>query len=272
MQKAPPRNPCAKTFIYVSAKLKLLYIYKSFWKGLGNLFRERFPKKIEMYKTETHLHTAESSGCGKLSAEEIIIRCHDAGYNTVFVSDHFTAPSLARFGNMPWEETIERYLCGFRAAETAGRQLGMHILLSAEIRFNGSVNDYLLYGIDETFLLSCRDAFAMGIHDFLPYAHAHGVTVIQAHPLRDGKCIPTPQDADGFEVYNSNPRHDNHSADALALAKQYGILITSGSDAHRIEDIAGGGILTDMPITSAAEYIAALRSGQYRCIGTPEQI
>ncbi|MBE6561920.1 MAG: histidinol phosphatase [Ruminococcaceae bacterium] len=225
-----------------------------------------------MYKTETHLHTAESSSCGKLCAEEIITRCHGAGYTTVFVSDHFTRKSLARFGDLPWEAAVDRYLRGFRAAEETGRQLGMHVLLSAEIRFDGSINDYLLYGIDEAFLLACRDTFSMDIHKFLPFAHEHGVTVIQAHPLRDGKCTPMPEDVDGFEVYNTNPRHDNHSADALALAKQHHLLITSGSDAHRVEDIAGGGILTDTPITTAAEYIAALRSGQYRCIGAPEQI
>ena len=225
-----------------------------------------------MYKTETHLHTSEVSRCGKVSAAEMISRCKDAGYTTVFVSDHITPAYFKRYGELTWEEKISRHLRGYRAAKEAGDTLGVCVLLSSELRFEDSVNDYLLYGIDEQFLLECRDIFSMQIEAFIDYAHARGVSVIQAHPMRSGKCTPTPLHVDGMEVYNTNPRHENFTAETLAVAVQHGLLITSGSDAHRPEDVARGGIITDTPITSAAEYIAALRTGKYRCLGIPENI
>ena len=43
----------------------------------------------KMFRTETHLHTAETSPCGRVSAVELIRQYYDAGYKTVFVSDHF---------------------------------------------------------------------------------------------------------------------------------------------------------------------------------------
>ena len=72
-------------------------VYISFWKVRG------FSRNNEMYKTETHLHTSEVSRCGKVSAAEMISRCKDAGYTTVFVSDHITPAYFKRYGELTWE-------------------------------------------------------------------------------------------------------------------------------------------------------------------------
>ena len=225
-----------------------------------------------MFKTEPHLHTSESSGCGKLPAAEMITAYHAAGYTTVFVTDHYTTASFAKRAGSTWEEKMDTYLTGYRAAKAAGDALGMHVLLGAEIRFTENCNDYLLYGADETFLTSCYAWLERPAADFLPFAHAHGVTVIQAHPMRDGKCIPMPQAADGFEVYNTNPRHENFCSETLAAADRHGLLITGGSDAHRPEDVARGGILTETPILCGEDYIRALRGGNYRCLADGKPI
>ena len=42
-----------------------------------------------MYKIETHMHVSETSGCALLSAEEMIKRYAEAGYDTVFSTDHY---------------------------------------------------------------------------------------------------------------------------------------------------------------------------------------
>lgn len=41
-----------------------------------------------MFKTETHLHTLEVSICGKVRANKMVELYHDAGYQTICVSDH----------------------------------------------------------------------------------------------------------------------------------------------------------------------------------------
>ena len=42
-----------------------------------------------MFKTETHLHTSEGSGCARMSAEEMVMAYHNAGFKTLFISNHF---------------------------------------------------------------------------------------------------------------------------------------------------------------------------------------
>ena len=53
-----------------------------------------------MFKTETHLHTAEVSSCSKIKAREMIRKYYEAGYSTVFVSDHFQTNSIDYLGDI----------------------------------------------------------------------------------------------------------------------------------------------------------------------------
>ena len=41
-----------------------------------------------MYKIELHLHTKYSSGCGQMSAQELISGYKAAGYAGIVVTDH----------------------------------------------------------------------------------------------------------------------------------------------------------------------------------------
>ena len=50
---------------------------------------------------------------------------------------------------------------------------------------------------------------------------------------------------DGVEVLNLNPRHDSRNDRAEEYAALHGLLRTGGSDCHRSEDIAAGGILAE---------------------------
>ena len=215
-----------------------------------------------MFKTETHLHTSEVSPCGQVSAEEMVRRYFEAGYKTIFVSDHVYTKKFQTFGDIPWSEKIDLYLEGYKKAKAVGDELGMNIILSAEVNFNGCPNDYLLYGIDEDFLKGCPDLLDMGIERFYPYAKERGVTVVQAHPLRNGRCVPTPDFVDGLEVYNSNCRHENFTEKLLEIAKETDKPMTSGSDAHRIEDIALAGVITENEIKTAKDYTDALKGGK----------
>ena len=100
-----------------------------------------------MFKTETHLHTDESSSCGKVPAREMVELYHKAGFKTLFISDHFQARSFDKMGDeLSWEQKVDRFLEGYRAAKAAGEELGMNILLSAELRLSALKNHYLLYG------------------------------------------------------------------------------------------------------------------------------
>lgn len=214
-----------------------------------------------MYKIETHLHTKPASTCGKLEPEEMIRLYHEAGYSTVFVSDHFAEHHFAQWGeDCSWQEKVGHMYEGYLRAKAVGERLGMHVLFSPELSLGA--NHFLLYHADLAFLTQREDYFQMTPEEFYPIAKAHGITVIQAHPFRDEKCTPYPLCADGFEVINSNPRHENFDEKTIALAKEYPLLLSAGSDAHRLEDIGGAAVVSPYEITTTAEYLALLKSGK----------
>ena len=65
-----------------------------------------------MWKIETHLHTKEGSDCARLWAVDQIRECAKAGYNTVFVTDHYSKPVFDRFPDLSWEEKVQKFLAG----------------------------------------------------------------------------------------------------------------------------------------------------------------
>lgn len=219
-----------------------------------------------MFKTETHLHTAEVSRCGKKRAFEMIRAYKAAGYSTVFVSDHFQANTLDTLGDIPWEEKISIFLSGYYYAKYEGDQIGVCVLPALEICFPDAPNHYLVYGITREMLCAYPALHTYGIARFSEIAKKHGLFVVQAHPHRDGHCFPTPQYVDGVEAYNSNPRHEDMSERSEAVARENGLSTIGGSDAHREEDVAGSGILTEERIETAEQFIRLVREGNCKVL------
>ena len=109
--------------------------------------------------------------------------------------------------------------------------------------------------------------FRMGIAAFAPLAREAGALLVQAHPYRK-KCTPAfACYLDGVEVLNLNPRHDSRNDRAEEYAALHGLLRTGGSDCHRSEDIAAGGILAEELPEDTAGFVRLLRSGKYTIIG-----
>lgn len=218
-----------------------------------------------MYKTETHLHTYPVSACSKLCPEELIRLHKEAGYDTVIISDHFARyhyEKMEAYLGKPltWEEYVDAFSSGYEMAKRAGEQYGLRVLYSVELTLD--VDHFLLYGADRSFLMLRQDIFGLTAAELYAHAKKHGVTVIQAHPLRDEKCTPHPDCVDGFEIFNSHPRHRNHNEEVLAIADQYPQLLrTAGSDVHQSVDVGGTAVLSEEPITSVEDYLALLRSG-----------
>ncbi len=226
-----------------------------------------------MYKIETHLHTAEVSACGHLCAAEMMRLYAEAGYSTVVVTDHCKKGYFDRCGDLPWEEKAAMFFRGGEAAKEAGEPLGLTVLTAAELSFKKTApNDYLVYGFDREFLTAHPDVFEWELSRFHEAARARGMLVIQAHPHRDGNCRPTPEFVDGFEIYNSNPRHEDYSELSERCAREHHLLWTAGSDAHRTEDVAGSGLLSETPVRTMEELIALIRSGRQQMIRREEML
>lgn len=216
-----------------------------------------------MFKTETHLHTKPVSNCGQILPKDMIDLYHDAGYTTVFVSDHFARHHFDKFGeNLTWQQKTEMLYGAYLEAKKRGEEYGMKVLFSPELSLDG--NHYLLYGADMNFLNSKEDIFDMTFEEFYHHAKKFGITIIQAHPYRDGSCFPTPEYIDGIEAVNTNPRHDNFDEKCFELAKKYNFPMSAGSDAHRLEDVAGAAVVSETEITSTEEYLSLLKAGKLK--------
>ncbi|MBE7038733.1 MAG: PHP domain-containing protein [Ruminococcaceae bacterium] len=217
-----------------------------------------------MYKTEPHMHLKEVSSCSHLMADEMIKLYRKEGYDTVFVTDHFTTRYFNLLGDIPWEDKITIFLSAYYKAVEAGKKEGITVLMGAE--FTIESNHYLGYGVTREFLNMYPDLDKKSIKEFSAIAKKHNIFLVQAHPFRDEKYYPTPEYVDAIEVYNSNPRHEDFSEKSFQLAKENGLYMSAGSDTHRKEDVGKSGILSDTKIESSKDFISLIKSGRAKII------
>ncbi len=218
-----------------------------------------------MYKIETHLHTTHTSKCGWLEAPEITAGYQAAGYSAITVTDHYnrTTFEYLDIDLHSKADKLEAFLTGYRRMCEEGEKRGIRIYRGAEIRFDECDNDYLLYDWPDALLEDPEAVFHLGIAAFAPLAREAGALLIQAHPYRKG-CTPAIACyLDGIEIRNLNPRHENHNERAVEYAEQFHLIQLGGSDCHRKEDIAAGGILSDTLPEDTKELADLIRSGSY---------
>ena len=63
---------------------------------------------INKYLTEMHLHTKETSNCGKMPAAETVESYISLGYNTIVVTDHFSTHTYYKYN---YNFTIFDFVC-----------------------------------------------------------------------------------------------------------------------------------------------------------------
>lgn len=227
-----------------------------------------------MYKIELHMHTKYSSVCGELTARELAEGYRAAGYSAVAVTDHYNRETFAMKGVdlLATGDKLGPYLEGYdRMREEADRQ-GLVVYRGAELRFDGSQNDYLLFHYPDELLAEPERIFTMTLAEFIPLSRAAGAVLIQAHPFRK-KCAPADLALlDGVEVSNRHPGHVNRNELALALAGQDPRLLqTGGSDCHEACHIGRGGILSETLPADDEALAALLRSRAYAPIWGAER-
>ena len=216
------------------------------------------------YRYETHFHTDEVSYCGTVPAAEAVKAYCEQGYTGITVTDHYYGGLLRDFGgNDNWEAAVDRWMLGYRLAKEAGDACGLDVFLGMELRFEGSPEDYLVYGIDRQFLLDHPKLYDLKPDTFSVLAKEYGLYFGQAHPYRPGlkRCDPTL--IDGVEGFNGNKRHNSHDAQAQAFGKDNGLIITSGADFHEWEDLARGGMVSSVRVENETHWVELLKSGVF---------
>jgi histidinol phosphatase-like PHP family hydrolase len=209
---------------------------------------------MNFYRYETHAHTSEVSSCGKVSAEEMVGLYHKAGYRGIIFTDHLYDGFIQRIGGS-WKNAVDHYLIGYRTAKQTGEKLGMDIMLGMELRFDGTDEDYLVYGFDEEYLYNNPYPNRNTLASFRASVQGKGMLIFQAHPYRKNLQVAPPELLDGVEGFNGNPRHNSRNDKAFAYCLANGLFLSSGSDAHQPQDVGRGGIGLTKRIRSGREFV-----------------
>ena len=218
---------------------------------------------MEKYLTELHLHTKESSSCGCIPAKEMIELYKKEGYLTVVVTDHCSKSKFDRLGNISWKEKIEYVYKGFKIANEYGKKLGMNILLGTEITLYSTDSDYLIYGIDEEFLYENENIYEYSLEKLYDICNKNGYLLVQAHPFRDNIELAPIQYIYGIEVFNGCQDEVSRNDKALEYGMSTDKILTSGSDFHRLPDLARGGIITEVEIKNIEQLVEILRTRKF---------
>lgn len=224
------------------------------------------------YKYETHLHTCFGSRCGVSKGRDYIRLYQDAGYDGIFVTDHFFHGNCAVDQTLPWAEQVNWYCSGFEDALEEGEKLGFKVFFGWEENFQH--DEYLIYGLDKAWLLEHPEVKQWTRQQQFEEVHKYGGVVVQAHPFRDRSYITrihlNTKYVDGVEVYNAaNPLYVNSLA--LTYARKLGKVMTAGSDIHSAQKFAPGnitGVSFPEPLESAADFAQRLTSGVQPCLLT----
>ena len=213
------------------------------------------------YRYETHLHTHFGSLCGVASGKDYIQPYLDAGYTGIFVTDHFFAGNCAVDQTLPWKEQVEWYCRGYEDAKEEGDKRGLQVFFGWEQNFSG--DEYLIYGLDQAWLLEHPEVKRFTRAQQLQAVHAAGGCVVQAHPFRDRSylraiCL-SPDCMDAVEVCNAANRTPNN-VHAYHYAKHLGLPMLGGSDIHSLKMFDHiSGIELPTPLTDEKDLARRVR-------------
>lgn len=212
------------------------------------------------YLYDTHIHTVETSPCGRIPAVKTVDYYAEHGYSGLIITDHLHSQFLDMHDSGDWQHVMDMYLRGYKAAKQRGDEIGFSVILGSEMRFTDNDCDYLVYNIDEEWLRTHPYVICQSEKDFFRQYHSE-VLIMQAHPFRDGNTEIFEDAIHGIEVINTNERHENHTDRALELCSRHPEYhFQCGSDMHKRPDRCRAGVLLPERITDSFQYAEMIRS------------
>lgn len=218
-----------------------------------------------VYKYELHCHTGDVSLCAKSKACEVVKFYKDAGYDGVVITDHYSPQTFLLNSLFP-QRHIDKYMKGYkRVKELAGEDFT--VLLGCEVRFFFTIDDFLIYGVDEDFLRNSGNLMTKYLRRLFRLCDEKRLILLEAHPFRELRFRHDPKLLHGCEVFNGKDAGRPANEKAKKWAEKNGFsVVTSGGDFHDKDDTVPGGIITKEPIKTNEDLLRILRSGNYTLI------
>ena len=227
---------------------------------------------MRRYYYETHLHTLQSSKCGKVDAAEMVRLYKDAGYTGVVITDHFIGGNTAIDRSLPWEEWVNQFCRSYEIAKAEGDEIGLQVFFGWESGFKGT--EFLIYGLDKQWLLDHPQIRDCTVQEQYELVSADGGLVIHAHPYRIRSyhrdihlypdCIDAVEAVNGAHsssVIEATPQDLRANRLAEIYSKEYCFPVTSGSDQHG-SNLYYGGMAFSRKMEDIHDLIRAIRVGE----------
>ena len=213
-----------------------------------------------MYKYDTHVHTAEASGCATASGAEQARRYKELGYDGIIITDHFFNGNSAIHNYYDWYDRVRQFCKGYENAKAEGDKIGLKVFFGIEYSYFGT--DLLTYGVDKNWLYQNDNIMDVSVYEYIKRVHDAGGIIVHAHPFREASYINEvklmPKWVDGVEVYNAGNYDEKFNERAKWYAEQYNLPITAGTDNHHLTAERISGICTEQSLESIEDYIDAV--------------
>ena len=191
---------------------------------------------------DLHCHTLPLSTCSALHPEQLIEIARERGLDGICLTEH----------DRLWDEAA---LAELRA------RTGFLVLSAVELTTD--MGHVLAFGLDE---LSPTAALATNL---FAEAQSQGALLFLAHPARDGLLKVSKETVQFFEsveaINGSDTRLQNMAA--AGLSRVFRLPGIGGSDCHSAAEAGRAATRFAATITSNADLLAALRSGEYEAVG-----
>ena len=220
------------------------------------------------YLYETHMHTCQSSACGRSTGREHVHRYRDEGYAGIIMTDHFFGGNSAALRTGRWEDRIDSFLAGYEDALAEGEKCGLQVFFGWEQGYGD--DEYLIYGLDGDWLKAHPEIEKASRREQMELVHAGGGCVIQAHPFRMRTSYMHYirlglRFCDGVEVANAG-NHPINDIYAWNLAHEKHLIMTAGSDNHNSYPVHGKpelfGVEWDEPLRDIHDFVDRILAGQ----------
>ena len=213
-----------------------------------------------MYKYDLHVHTAGVSPCASMTGAEQARAYKELGFTGIVITDHYYKGFFEDHPYPTWKESMDRYYLGYYDAKEEGDKIGLDVFRSAEVTLASIRKDFIVIGVPVSFFYENANLFDLTQDELCDMVHSAGGLVFAAHPFRgdNTEWYPYTEKIDGVEVLNGNPLSNNKLA--YSYAKDHGMLMCAGSDAHNKGDAGTGGIVISKRITDVTEFADVLRN------------
>lgn len=214
------------------------------------------------YLYETHMHTTPGSACSDSRGRDYIQKYIDQGYDGIIITDHFYRGNTGVDRTLPWPDYVSLFCSGYEDARNEGEKRGFPVFFGWEENYDG--DEYLIYGLDKSFLLAHSEMIAWTRKQQYDAVRAAGGCVVQAHPFRaryyNHAIYLSPALCDGLEGVNA-ANEPEWNALALRYGRIVGLPVTAGSDNHHVDRMNAdnlAGVLLDHPLRDIGDFVRAI--------------